>query len=94
MTGLSSLFDQYERQARWRAYSDIIGKLGSLQGKNVANLGCGSGYVAEMLEASGSRVTGIDRYADLVALAARQAPKMTWVKADLSDPSSWGCLGI
>jgi SAM-dependent methyltransferase len=94
MTAQLSLFDQYERQARWRAVSAVIGKLGPLSGKKVADLGCGSGYVARMFGARGARVTGIDRDADLIKLAARQAPRLKWVNADLSDPSSWGCSGF
>lgn len=89
-----SLFDQYERQARWRAFSDIIDTLGSLEGRDVADLGCGSGYVARIFEARGARVIGIDRDVDLIALAARQAHGVNWAKADLSDPSTWGRSGF
>ncbi|WP_246237371.1 class I SAM-dependent methyltransferase [Halovulum dunhuangense] len=94
MTVPSSLFDQYERQARWRPVAATVQQLGPLEGKKVADLGCGSGHVARMFAARGAQVTGIDRDAELVALAARKAPGVHWVNADLSDPGTWGRSGF
>jgi SAM-dependent methyltransferase len=94
MTSPSSLFDQYERQAKWRSVAAVLGQIGPLEGKKVADLGCGSGYVARMFEASGARVTGVDRDTDLIALAAQNAPRVRWMNADVSNPGAWGCSGF
>ncbi len=94
MTSPSSLFDEYERQAKWRSVAAVLGQIGPFEGKKVADLGCGSGYVARMFEASGARVTGIDRDPDLIALAAQKAPRVRWMNADVSNPGAWGCSGF
>jgi SAM-dependent methyltransferase len=94
MTVPSSLFEQYERQAKWRSVAAIVDELGPLEKKNVVDLGCGSGYVARLFYARGARVTGVDRDPDLIALARQQAPGVHWVNADVSDPGTWGCSGF
>ena len=48
----------------------------------VVDLGCGSGILAEALQAAGRPVHGIDRSADFLEIARRRAPQATFVQGD------------
>lgn len=68
-----NLAAQYERQSAWRHWEPAYEALPPLAGARVLDLGCGVGAQARDLARRGARVTGIDRDAELVASAMRQA---------------------
>jgi SAM-dependent methyltransferase len=88
-----------EQWARWRATVDLdeyesrfthdaahgeadaITRLGATR---VLDAGCGTGRVAIELHRRGIEVCGVDLDDDLLALARRKAPEVTWVCADLA----------
>lgn len=54
---------------------------------SVLDAGCGTGRVAVELDRRGFDVVGVDRDAAMLGVAHRTAPHITWVEADLADPS-------
>jgi SAM-dependent methyltransferase len=53
--------------------------------RSVLDGGCGTGRVAIELARRGLDVVGIDLDQDMIELAGRKAPGLTWVRADLSE---------
>jgi ubiquinone/menaquinone biosynthesis C-methylase UbiE len=61
--------------------------LGPRPGMRLLDAGCGIGLEAARLAADhpSLHVTGIDRNAELLAIARRRAPRVEWLEADLTD---------
>jgi len=57
----------------------------SYEPRSVLDGGCGTGRVAIELAARGLDVTGVDLDQDMITVAQRKAPELTWVQADLSQ---------
>jgi 2-polyprenyl-3-methyl-5-hydroxy-6-metoxy-1,4-benzoquinol methylase len=66
----------------------IFSLLGDMQGRSVADVCCGQGYLAHSLARSGARVVGIDVSAELLMLAKQRAAGLTaeFVQADVAQP--------
>jgi SAM-dependent methyltransferase len=56
----------------------------SFSPRTVLDGGCGTGRVAIELARRGVAVVGVDLDADMLAVARRKAPELTWVLADLA----------
>jgi ubiquinone/menaquinone biosynthesis C-methylase UbiE len=52
-------------------------------GSAILDVGCGSGYIASMLEKKGFRVTGIDISTRMLELAKTNAPHATFLRMDM-----------
>lgn len=59
-------------------------RLGSVQGLDVLDLGCGHGWLAEEIRLAGARVTGIDGSAALLAEARLNHPAIAFEQHDLT----------
>jgi SAM-dependent methyltransferase len=59
-------------------------------GARVLDAGCGTGRVAIRLAELGYDVVGVDLDDSMLAVAARLAPDLTWVGADLADLAGLG----
>jgi SAM-dependent methyltransferase len=90
---------EYAAYVAWRerggAESDPMGilphlldLLGDVSDRKVLDAGCGEGYLARILAARGTRVTGIDLSPRLIALARAKdsGGRITYRVADLSAP--------
>jgi SAM-dependent methyltransferase len=53
---------------------------------HVLDAGCGTGRVSIELARRGIDVVGVDADASMIATAARLAPDLTWIEADLATP--------
>jgi SAM-dependent methyltransferase len=53
----------------------------------VLDAGCGTGRVAIELDRRGHQVVGVDLDPEMLAVARAKAPHLTWVEADLADPT-------
>ena len=53
--------------------------------KTILDAGCGTGRVAIELARRGADVVGIDRDADMLAIARAKAPHLAWYHADLAS---------
>jgi demethylmenaquinone methyltransferase/2-methoxy-6-polyprenyl-1,4-benzoquinol methylase len=52
----------------------MLGLCGEVEGKDVADIGCGEGRFCRMLAARGARTVGVDPTVELIAEARRQQP--------------------
>ena len=84
-------FDGREYQARFDALAeqgmDVHGEASlvrSLGPDSVLDAGCGTGRVAIELASHGIAVVGVDIDPSMLAEAARLAPQLDWVQADLA----------
>lgn len=80
-----------ERPESWNNLYErpyMLKQLGELDGKNVLDLGCASGYYAKYALENGARVTGVDvSQAMLDRLASwLSSPDLRLVRADISQP--------
>src|SRR4051812_37093833 len=66
----------------------LLAQLGDVAGQDVLDAGCGEGYLARILSASGARVTGIDLSPRLIALAGQKPSpgEIIYRVGDLSEP--------
>jgi SAM-dependent methyltransferase len=65
-------------------FASLLTRAGITSG-HILDLGCGSGILARELTALGYDVTGIDRSAEMLALAATTAPRATFVQGDIRE---------
>ncbi|MBX7450561.1 class I SAM-dependent methyltransferase [Mycolicibacterium sp. 3033] len=61
---------------------DAAGRRRSLSQARVVDLACGTGSAARAADAAGAQVTGVDVTPELIELAARRAPGITWTVGD------------
>ena len=64
---------------------DAAARRRSLDGTAVVDLACGTGSAAVAAAARGARVTGVDLTPELIDLATRRAPHLTWTVGDAAD---------
>jgi SAM-dependent methyltransferase len=61
---------------------------------SVLDAGCGTGRVAIELHRRGHDVVGVDLDPDMLGVARRKDPSLSWVQGDLSDPALLGGAGV
>ncbi|MBI5340814.1 MAG: methyltransferase domain-containing protein [Mycolicibacterium rufum] len=64
---------------------DAVGRRRPLADATVVDLACGTGSAAVAAAARGAQVTGVDLTPELIDLAARRAPHITWTVGDAAD---------
>ena len=75
---LNRLFRRKTFQLRTSVVADILGRHG-LSGKDVLDVGCGSGEISLIAAKLGAKsVTGFDIVPDMIELASRQAATTPW----------------
>lgn len=68
----------------WTVANDIEALTRRLgRGSSILDVGCGSGYIASILEDKGFRVTGIDVSARMLELAKVNAPRSNFLRMDM-----------
>ncbi|GEM_PF-5993179 len=60
VTGRPLAYNQFLNYFQKKAFQRMIKKIGDLDGKNVLDVGCGTGRWSKMFRNSGAKVTGID----------------------------------
>src|SRR6266508_921542 len=80
--------DQYLKfaQPRLRPALDLLARIGADAPARVDDLGCGAGNVTRLLlerwpQAS---ITGVDESAEMLSLAAKSVPGVTWTRQNLA----------
>lgn len=61
---------------------DVMELLTAPEGSHVIDLGCGNGTLTEKLSGRGYTVTGIDVSKDMLDLARKEHPDLTFIQAD------------
>lgn len=61
---------------------DVMGLLTVPAGSNVVDLGCGNGTLTKKLAGLGYAVTGVDASADMIALAIKEYPELSFRESD------------
>jgi trans-aconitate methyltransferase len=79
------LVEQYQRQARWRRWSEALALLPLERGQRVLDLGCGVGEIAEQLRELGAEVVGVDANEELLLAARLSYPDIHFKHADLRE---------
>jgi SAM-dependent methyltransferase len=81
---LALLYHQRRIDRYWSVAPDVEAFAKQLRpGCAVLDVGCGSGYIASILEGKGLRVTGIDVSSKMIELAKANSPNSTFVKMDM-----------
>lgn len=76
--------DQYEQNFQFvPSYGEAVTELLTVKpGSRVIDLGCGNGTLTAKLAAMGYDVTGIDASSDMIALARKNYPELTFLQED------------
>lgn len=72
---------------RFRPALDLMQRIPLERCERVYDLGCGTGHLTKALQERwpGSRVTGVDSSAEMLAHARGEFPAMEWVQADITE---------
>lgn len=68
-----TLYEEKDYGAECRFVEDLLSSAGVSRGSHLLDLGCGTGGHAIPLSRAGYRVTGVDRSAEMLAIARRKA---------------------
>ena len=84
---LADDYDEMHREVGWDPWPHVRAALGNgaLDGKRIADVGCGTGEVAADLVARGASVTGLDASGRMCELAAQRVPGMPVVMHALGE---------
>lgn len=74
-------------------YPAFLELVGGVAGRQVLDLGCGSGRYTEELFRRGARVVGLDQSPDNIELARQRVPEANFRVHDLADPLDWLASG-
>jgi SAM-dependent methyltransferase len=78
-------YERYLVPAVFRPLAEAtVPAAGSLTGRRVLDVACGTGIVARLASAQGAVVTGVDRHPGMLAVAREHAPEVTWTQADMT----------
>ena len=89
-------YNQFKKE-RYQPFFDLISHIEEKPGMRILDLGCGTGELTQVLAGKfpGSRVTGIDNSAEMLA-GAPQHPALTFqlrsIEEQLSDHSQWDLI--
>lgn len=77
-----------EQDSFYRRFSPFLwSEIGAdLSGKRVLDLGCGHGWLADMMRRRGAEVVGVDGSAELIRAAQTAYPESTFLVHDLTQP--------
>jgi len=64
---------------------DLVHLLNPKPGERILDLGCGTGYLTNIIAESGAKVIGIDNSADMIAKAKSEYPKIDFEKFSATD---------
>jgi ubiquinone/menaquinone biosynthesis C-methylase UbiE len=81
---LAQLYHKRRIERFWTVAPDVEGLAKRLApGSAILDVGCGSGYIASVLENRGFKVTGIDISIAMLELAKSNSPRSTFLRMDM-----------
>jgi ubiquinone/menaquinone biosynthesis C-methylase UbiE len=78
-------YDSYFALVTNQAIDAILDSFGTVQGKRLLDVGCGTGHLAANAAQRGAEAEGIDFASAMVATAAANYPKVQFIKGDAED---------
>ena len=89
-SGIGRALDRYFRRDIYQRYDWVMEKAGDVKGKQICDIGCGSGrFVTELAKRGAAHVTGVDVAPEMLKLARNLvtedgvAPSCDFVQADV-----------
>ena len=64
---------------------DLVDLLAPKAGENILDLGCGTGYLTNLIASSGARVVGIDNSAEMIGKATQEYPHLDFKVLSATD---------
>jgi len=83
--GQPTWFNSYVAQSQRRAFTDALPRAGDLRGRDVLEIGCGTGRWTVILRDTGANVRAVDVSAAAIAANARRIRGVEFECADLLD---------
>jgi SAM-dependent methyltransferase len=80
----AGVYDAVVGAALGDCHRALLARVGEVDGRDVLDVGCGTGRVAALAAERGARVTAIDVSAEMVALA-RRAPALAGARVEVMD---------
>lgn len=81
---IARLYHQRRIEKFWKEAPDVDAMMKRLAPQSsILDVGCGSGYIASILEAKGFRVTGIDLSTKMLELARANAPQSKFIRMNM-----------
>ncbi len=85
-SALAPLYDKLMEEKIYTSYVERIEQmLGSLEGRAILDIGCGTGRLGAMLIAKGAHVTGYDLSSSMIETARRNVPEGTWYVRSMEE---------
>jgi trans-aconitate methyltransferase len=69
----------------FRYGEDLVRLLDPGPAERILDLGCGTGYLTNLIAAAGARVTGIDNSADMIARATKEYPQIEFKNLSITE---------
>ena len=66
----------------WQYGADLLGLLDPQPGESILDLGCGTGHLTAEIAKAGTMVVGVDSSGDMVRIASKNFPDITFIEAD------------
>ncbi|MHB1921616.1 MAG: class I SAM-dependent methyltransferase [Chitinophagaceae bacterium] len=64
---------------------DLVTLLDPKPGQNILDLGCGTGYLSEIIRKSGANVFGVDASAEMIQQATKRYPEVHFEQMDAKN---------
>ncbi len=81
----AAAYDSYFGLVTNQAIDAILDSFGTLQGKRLLDVGCGTGQLTAAAAKRGAKAEGIDFASVMVAIAAANYPEVTFTQGDAED---------
>ena len=81
----AAAYDSYFGLLTNQAIDTILDSFGTLQGKRLLDVGCGTGHLSAAAAKRGAEIEGIDFASAMVAIAAANYPEVTFTQGDAED---------
>jgi trans-aconitate methyltransferase len=69
----------------WKMAAGLLDLLDAKEGEHILDLGCGTGHLTEKIAASGAKVVGVDKSADMIRQACESYPGLRFEVMDARE---------
>ena len=83
--GVAETYQRVHAPRFAEAARDLVGALAIEEGQRVLDIGTGTGAAAEEIARTGAKVVGVDRSFNMLSVAHRERPSLSFATADVLD---------